>query len=155
MNKCKKLDLQKPSDKKVCNITGLCELSDSVLAIIDNNNKTVKIVEIIKRSIKHGCVFTNAPWDVTKLQNGKEEIAVTVPESGHIHILAVEKHNDIRKMKCLTVEQWCRGIEYSTIGLVVSYGRPGKIVIYSMSGEVLKRFCQDSDGNPLFICHGI
>jgi hypothetical protein len=125
-------------DSKECEVTGLCVISESLLAIVDKENKNLKIIDINNDKITSKVLLTSAPYDITVIPDDK--LAVTLPEEKMIQFLslALPKADAVTSEKSITVSGACNGIDFirNERKLIVTYSNPGTVEILHLDGIV-------------------
>lgn len=110
--------LKDDSDTLPCCIVGICHITDDNLAIIDNTNQNLKLLQLQNQTILASCAFPEPPWGVCKTTDC--ELAVTI--GSWVDRFSKKTQNEIRfvdasngKLKPTRVVQLsglCYGIEY-------------------------------------------
>ncbi|KAL4217406.1 hypothetical protein ACF0H5_023856 [Mactra antiquata] len=118
-----------------CYITDMCVVSDLDLVIIDQNNKSVKLVDI-KSDFVAGCLkFETIPYSITKISN--KQVCVTFPSVQLIRLITVTKHG-LYIHRTLNVNGFCVATVYRDGKLYVSYKNPTKFEILNKDGSVAR-----------------
>ncbi|XP_060575188.1 uncharacterized protein LOC132732725 [Ruditapes philippinarum] len=132
------LNAMSPDDSKECEVTGLCLISESLLAIVDKENKNVKIIDINNDKITANVLLSSPPYDITVVPDDK--LAVTLPEEKKIQFLSLSlpKADSVTPEKTLTVSGACYGIDFirNEKKLIVTYLNPGTVEILDLDGIV-------------------
>jgi hypothetical protein len=131
------LNAMSTHDSKECEVTGLCVISESLVAI-DKGNKTVKIIDINYDKITAKLLLSSVPYDITVIPDDK--LAVTLPKEKKIQFLslALPKADAVTPDKTLTVTGACHGIDFirNERKLIVTYLNPGIVEIFDLDGIV-------------------
>ncbi|XP_060573361.1 uncharacterized protein LOC132731237 [Ruditapes philippinarum] len=93
--------------------------------------------------------FDAKPFGITKVSDYK--VAVTFPDKRMIRMITFSEDMKVLDITKIPGNGYCTGIAYRNPYLVVSYWNPASIKILSMSGEVVKTFDKDDNGQKLFI----
>ncbi|XP_045172829.2 uncharacterized protein LOC123534585 [Mercenaria mercenaria] len=131
-----------------CWITGLVAIDPDTLVCTDNNNYSVKLIDIKSDKITSELKLTSGPWDITYVSY--DQLAVTLTNEKKICLLSFR--SGLSKTRDFAVDGRCDGIDYSNDRLVVSYVDPPKVEILSLDGKVIQRIDTDSSGKALFQC---
>jgi hypothetical protein len=148
----------KTKDNVTCNITGICFLSPIHLAAVDNNNVTVKLIDIEQEKVITELsvgkkIHSDRPWDVTKISS--DQLAVTIPHSKTICFLHLTCFGldliTLSKARTLAVNCLCYGIVYHNNKLIIScIGDHFSVRMLDLAGNVLQSFDKDHEGEQLF-----
>lgn len=137
-------------DKKDCNITGCALLTSEYLALADNENQSIKILDTIGHKISAELVLTSPPWDVTVLSS--DQLAVTLPKERKIQFLDLNS-SGMYEGRSIKVDGDCRGISHSKGRLVVTFDSPKcNVEIMDVDGYVIKTISKTPDGHTMFKC---
>ena len=71
-------------DKEGCYIIDMCLVSDDRIVAVDDNNRSMKLVEVTKGHILHQLKLQDKPWGVC-LMSG-DRVAVTLSGAGRIQV---------------------------------------------------------------------
>ncbi|KAL4216739.1 hypothetical protein ACF0H5_024462 [Mactra antiquata] len=131
--------VRKREDVNKCWITGITEVSEGHLALIDYDNNSIKLCDSVNKKVLSSLLFgktrKDQPWDVTSLSDNV--VAVTFPHGQLIQFVSVSNKLNIMNQKIKT-GGICQGICYHQDKLLVTYWYPGKLEILDMKGEVIK-----------------
>jgi hypothetical protein len=100
------LNAMSPDDPKECEVSGLCLISESLLAIVDKENKIVKIIDINNDKITANVFLSSPPYDMTIVPDDK--LAVTLPEEKKIQFLSLALPKADTVTPCLWGMLWYR-----------------------------------------------
>jgi hypothetical protein len=132
------LNAMSTDDSKECEVTGLCVISESLVAIVDKGNKNVKIIDTNNDKITANVLLSSPPYDITVVPDDK--LAVTLPEEKRIQFLslALPKADAVTPEKSLTVSGACHGIDFirNERKIIVTYSNPGTVEILHLDGTV-------------------
>jgi hypothetical protein len=138
INFIRDLNALSTDDSDECEVTGLCLISESLLAIVDKGNKNVKIIDINNDKITANVLLSSPPYDITVVPDDK--LAVTLPEEKKIQFLSLSlpKADSVTPEKTLTVSGACYGIDFirNEKKLIVTYLNPGTVEILDLNGTV-------------------
>ncbi|XP_060564583.1 uncharacterized protein LOC132723817 [Ruditapes philippinarum] len=138
INFIRDLNAMSTDDSKICEVTGLCIISESLLAIVDKGNKKVKIIDINNDKITSIFLLSSAPYDITVISDDK--LAVTLPAEKKIQflVLALPEADAVTPENSLTVSGACHGINFirNERKLIVTYQNSGTIEILDLDGTV-------------------
>lgn len=133
-------------DEQEAHITGLTVMSQDRLAVVDNRNEKVKVVDLHENAVVSEVKLESPPFDVTTLPN--HELAVTIPEEMAVQILHGNKLSPVRRLK---FDKQCRGICFARDQLFVTFvAFPGEIKILTLQGEELKTLNDSFFGKRIF-----
>lgn len=124
-------------DKKKCCITGIAVLSKDTLIVADNNNDSVKLVDIETDMILSKVNLESAPWAVTAMSD--KQVAVTVPDKETVYILSVTENRTLQNLSDnrIIVKKRCYGIAYAKNRLFITTRDPTKVEVYSTDGKLM------------------
>jgi hypothetical protein len=132
------LNAMSTDDSEEFAITGLCIISESLLAIVDKENKNVKIIDTNSDKITANVLLSLPPYDITVVPDDK--LAVTLPEEKKIQFLslAFPKAVAVTPERSITVSGACHGIDFirNERKLNVTYSNPGTVEILHLNGTV-------------------
>ncbi|XP_045157277.1 uncharacterized protein LOC123523693 [Mercenaria mercenaria] len=129
-------------DENTCCVTGLTVLSNTRLVLVDNNNRSVKLLNTEEGTIMSKVKYESAPWDITLLKPGKQLVAITVPETENVHFLSVIENAILEKLqqKHIKVNGKCYGITNSNdkifVTVMVGGGQSAKLEQYDLDGQL-------------------
>lgn len=147
------------NDEKPGRISGMCQLNNAHIVIVDNSNCLLKVIDTTKQQLVASLRTENKPFDITKIPGNK--VAVTFPQEGQIQFfqMSINDYNngeisgemEINKTDQIDVGDGCHGIACRWDNLVVSFtDEPIRVVIMDLNGQVLKALEKDATGKPLF-----
>ncbi|WAR19874.1 hypothetical protein MAR_001712, partial [Mya arenaria] len=144
---CVRLD----SDEKDCEITGLCQLVDGYIIVIDRKNCNIKMLddEANYAIISH-CALPEFPMDVCVIAD--TEVAVTVTEvtelrtsiKNEIHFIGLIE-GQLEVTKVITLRHGCQKIAHHQSHLYVA--DPYTVYKYTMGGQLIKKIFQNKSGD--------
>ena len=82
------INMTTAGDKNDLYITGLPYLHPNTLLAVDNNNSSIKSVNIWNDTVKSRLSFTSYPWDITSITGDQAD--VTIPEDQTIQVIATK-----------------------------------------------------------------
>ncbi|XP_060588316.1 uncharacterized protein LOC132743771 [Ruditapes philippinarum] len=133
-------------------IISLLVLSEHTLLALNYDRCTLVIFILEKSNAK--CIketkFKNLPCGITKVSDHK--VAVTFPYERMIRLITFSEEMEVLNTTEIPGHGCCFGIAYSNNHLVVSHNESftENINILSMSGEIVKSFDTDDNGQTLF-----
>jgi hypothetical protein len=74
-----------PSEKR-CNIVGMAIISETLMVVADDNNKTIKMIDADTGKLVSKITLSSAPHDVIKLRDNK--LAVSIPDEKCIQMVS-------------------------------------------------------------------
>ncbi|XP_045172287.2 uncharacterized protein LOC123534213 [Mercenaria mercenaria] len=129
------------SDRNDCRITGLAVIDRHRLAVADNINGAIKIIDVKRRTIISELKMLSEPWDVTLLPD--DQLAVTLPYKNMIKVFSF--HNGLSKVRQMSVNELCYGLAFFEGSLIVGM-KYGEVKMINLSGKVLNTFvCGEAD----------
>ncbi|KAL4216742.1 hypothetical protein ACF0H5_024465 [Mactra antiquata] len=132
-------------DVRDCWITGITEVSEGHLALIDCINNSIKLCDSVNKKVLSRLLFgkteTDKPWDVTLISDNV--VAVTFPYGQLIQFVSVSNKLNIMKQKLKTAGE-CQGICFHQDKLIVTYRYPGKLEILDLKEKVIKSITTDT-----------
>jgi DNA-binding beta-propeller fold protein YncE len=133
-----KLNVKLFSDKEDCDISGIDMISDNELVLADYNNRSIKVLDMIKNEITHEMKLEYHPYDLTVPCTNT--VAVTLTNT----IQIITKSHLLRLGDSITVDGECYGITSSRTKYFVSFIKPvPKVAILNHQGDVLQTFSSD------------
>lgn len=140
-------DAKTEDDTAECWHTGATFLGDGRLALVDRQNKKLKIYSKTFR-VQHTFPLSSKPWDVTSVSG--IEIAVTLPEEYAIMVLCVE--DDISQTDYFSTDERCYGIKFARgkFFTLCYDGSPPALKIIDSDGKEVSSISHDDYGSPLF-----
>ncbi|OWF35830.1 tripartite motif-containing protein 2-like [Mizuhopecten yessoensis] len=134
-------------DNAECWHTGAAFLGDGKLALVDRQNKKLKIYNKSYR-VQHTFPLSSKPWDVTLVSSN--EIAVTLPEEYAIMLLVVD--DEITQSDYFSTDERCYGITFARgkFFTLCYDGAPPALKIIGSDGKEIAAISQDDFGSPLF-----
>lgn len=147
-----KIFIKSATDKVEPRVTGMLEVSKDILLLTDNENNSVKAVDMKRQKLCSKLTFSSSPWHITVIPNQKA--AVTIPNDQKVKIISVDISVADRTdmvTRSFKLDGMCYGIAYVQGKLAVSFRSPGKLEIISLDGTVLNKFQPlDPDGIEVF-----
>ncbi|XP_045203967.2 uncharacterized protein LOC123556932 [Mercenaria mercenaria] len=111
------IDVKEKSDKKVCSISGICQLPDETILIVDyNNNKLKRLDQSYK--LLDSLRLHNGPCSICNV--GSDEVAVSLLFAQKVQYISVKKK--LRLTRSFSTGNICRGIVYAEDKLYVCCG---------------------------------
>ncbi|KAH3844746.1 hypothetical protein DPMN_087008 [Dreissena polymorpha] len=138
---CKKKylhDIRITTDKETCDIRGICELSAGYILILDDSNKSVKLLDIQLKVIAHADLI-GSPMDMYTIS--PTEVAVTFGKNMIVQFLNV-KDRQIYIGRKLDFKHTCHGIAYFKNTLFIT--SLTAVYQYTMDGQLLKKIYEDT-----------
>ncbi|XP_053385684.1 uncharacterized protein LOC128550506 [Mercenaria mercenaria] len=141
-----KINVKASTDEKDCFIESMALVSSNKLAIVDNYNRTLKVVDTDNKTIKKAMKFQSSPFGITTISC--DQVAVTFPKECKIEIVSTSE--DISLVETLKTNGSCLGICFKNEKLYVSYlpmppNIPIKFQILRLTGAVQKTIRPDSE----------
>jgi len=116
-------------------LTSIALLTSDRLVVVDYNNQSVKLVNVVQGKVLHQLEVGNMPSSVCSLPGSRA--AVTLPAEKRLIIL--DCGNQLSIVNTITVHGRCEKVDYSNDHLIVLYTHPSKIEILTMNGGVVKQ----------------
>jgi len=130
------IDVRTTPDGWEPGITSIALLNSDQLLVVDWDNRTVKLVDMVQHKVLYRLSVSGIPYGICTLPDSRA--AVTLPEQKNILILNCS--NTLTIMNTIRVSGECKDICYCNEQLVVRYSDPTeKIEILQMNGGVVKR----------------
>jgi primosomal protein N'' len=129
-----KICAQTLREKQMCSITGMTLVSPEFLAIADNRNMTVKMVDVCNQRLTALLNLYTEPWDVTTISIN--EVAVTLPGKQTIQFLSVSSNKLIKK-HAIQTDGECYGISCNQGKIVVLFNDPAKLQIIDIDNNTV------------------
>ncbi|XP_053392691.1 E3 ubiquitin-protein ligase TRIM71-like [Mercenaria mercenaria] len=142
----KNISVKMSSDKKDCYITGIAASFPNQVFLADNNNRTIKMVDINTQAIQQ-LSLDSWPRDVTTTT--RDELAVTLPGNHTIQLISYSS-NILSKNQKLKTDGVCYGISYCQGKLAVTFTIPAKLQIMDLKGTVQTTVITHSNGKTIF-----
>ncbi|KAL4216740.1 hypothetical protein ACF0H5_024463 [Mactra antiquata] len=143
-------------DVSECWITGITEVSEGHLALIDCINNSIKLCDSVNKkvlsSLSFGKTYKDQPCDVTSISD--KVVAVTFPYDHLIQFVSVSNKLNIMNQKIKT-DGHCQCICYHQDKLLVTYGKSGKLEILDMKGKVIKSITTDTTDTFSIFCRSV
>ncbi|XP_060573393.1 uncharacterized protein LOC132731252 [Ruditapes philippinarum] len=132
-------------------ISSLLVLSEHTLLILNWKECSLVIykLEMSQANCMDDIKFETSPSCIAKVSDYK--VAVTFRDKRMIRMITFSEDMKVLDITDIPVNGTCTGVAYRNPYLVVSYWDPAVVKILSMSGEVVKTFDKDDDGQKLFI----
>jgi hypothetical protein len=131
------LNPKSKSDKKECHITGIAMIAPMKIIVADNNNNSIKMIDVETRSGITEIILSSRPADVVTIPENK--LAVPLIEEKCIQL---SSHTDAELSldRRITVGEYCSGVAYCQNKFVVSCWDSKKIIIINHEGDILNVF---------------
>lgn len=145
-------DVSTADEFKECDMFGSTLLSDGRLMLTDWNNKKVKLVDTAFNVVDQ-IIVPGHPDDICSINPEEAAVSMTMQK-------IVQFINLVPKMsliRTINTEEHCRGIAYYDGHIYVVCGGfknegYGKLVIYTISGELVKTIETNNAGQRIFAC---
>ncbi|XP_045190079.2 uncharacterized protein LOC123547219 [Mercenaria mercenaria] len=134
-----KINIKTEQDSKDCYIRGMTIISKDRLAIADNGNSSIKIVDTKQSRILSDMKLNSPPWDVVLLP--ADELAVTIPWNYMIQVLSISDQLSTKRQ--IKVKGNCYGLSYFNQNFVVTFSFPAKVEILTVQGDILMTLMND------------
>ena len=132
------INIKHGSDNKTCNATGLAFLSCDQIAVADNANKSVKIIDVSHDKILSRITLSSSPCDVAVIP--PHQLAVSLNDEKVIQLLSFEK--GLTKEVQIKTQGCCSGLRHKDGNLIVTYTHFNTQIIEALSpkGDILFAF---------------
>ncbi|XP_060568485.1 E3 ubiquitin-protein ligase TRIM71-like [Ruditapes philippinarum] len=147
MSTSRNIDVKTSSDTEECHISGLIVFSQNQVFVADNNNKSIKMIDINSEEIKQ-LKLESKPWDITIVT--RDTLAVTLTYTDTIQFISFSSNSLSLKNK-LKVSGWCHGISHHQGKLALTFLSPAKLQIMDLKGNMKITVEKDSNGDSIFI----
>ncbi|XP_052782001.1 uncharacterized protein LOC128218383 [Mya arenaria] len=135
------------ADPIKCGLTSVALLSGERLLLADFINSSVKLVDTTTNKMVSQVKLPGDPQDLCLLPG--DRAAVALPNKKKIQF--VSTRGNVTLQEVVNVDGRCYGIDFCDDNLIVSFSRPGKVVMIDIKGKVKKSVDKDSSGKPLFL----
>ncbi|XP_045178166.2 uncharacterized protein LOC123538265 [Mercenaria mercenaria] len=126
------INVRTETDSWSCSIFGCALLSSDILVLTDYNNKKLKVVNTLTKTVVDEKTLDSTPFDVAVLP--EDEIAVTMPDKGEI--LIIRTNGQLSTSRSIKVQGRCRGITYHQDHLYVVCASPSCVLVLDTKGNV-------------------
>ncbi|XP_060587116.1 uncharacterized protein LOC132742664 [Ruditapes philippinarum] len=121
------------TNKKTCEITGLCKISDNYLLAADWANASIKLINIVSKFTSDEVKLDYEPFDLTLIKTNM--VATTMPNVGKIQLISITQENKFVLSTQVKVPDKCYGIAFKKPNLVVSC--QGEVYEIELNGAVV------------------
>ncbi|XP_052239846.1 uncharacterized protein LOC127850679 isoform X3 [Dreissena polymorpha] len=130
-----------PSDSYVCNISGICVLTDGQVLVADWKNKRFKLLNQQYQVVSH-CRGTDAIWDMCPITPSEVAVAVNENDSNthEVQFITVTQ-SQLTLGRKLELQHECRGIAHHQGELFICSGTA--LFKYTLSGKQVCRLYED------------
>lgn len=149
------INVKADCDTDDCFITDCCILDQQYMVACDQNNCSVKLLDLESLSVVYVRSVRTTPEAATKIND--REIALVRGQLSRSIIeflsLTLSRTLIFRQKRAIHTEMYCTDIVFYQNSLIVSmheYENKGKIQILSMRGKILFSLEQDETGGQLF-----
>jgi hypothetical protein len=140
----REISMKHDSDSNSCyDIRSICKLKDGCVIIADNNNKSLKRLDMASFKIVDVCQLPSCPWQICEIDS---EIAVSSSEM-NIAIVTTEGH--LKVMREIKTNHKCYGLGYGNGKIYVTDSNE-TILVYNKTGAMLIQCSKDQSGDNLF-----
>lgn len=151
------------SDDTMCSISGISRLPDGPIALVDNGNSKIKLLNPSTFSVISELKLPPAPFEICHTSGTEMAITVCLCTNSQLYRSKVQfvkvEHGKLVRSKTFKLRHECRGIAYHNGQLYI--GSANTLYVYSMSGEQLSklyedktcvcRFCLSDNGVTIYI----
>jgi hypothetical protein len=106
------------------------------LVIIEEQNVSLKLIDLIERNVESSIDLSDKPFDVTKVD--ENTVATSLTFGKKIQLLSVTSNGNITLAGSIHVGKQCYGIDYMNPYLIVACQNPGSIEILHPNGMYIK-----------------
>ena len=124
------LTIRYKKDRYDCILTRMVVVSCDEFLLVDNNNRTLKILNVNENKITSTFTTDDDPWDITTIDAGTFAVTIT---KGEIVIINVTK----KISKSHSIKN-CGGIDYRNGILAVSFDNLASVQLLDMKGTILQ-----------------
>lgn len=153
-----KFDLNQKSDTNTEDyvFNGSLNLPDGKTIFTDWKNRKLKLVDN-NYTLRGHIEVPGEPYSLCCINN--QSVAVTLRDEKLIQFVSLD-HMKMKLEKRFKVDEYCRGIAYNNNRLFITVGGGegeihGQLRVYSMSGDLLRIYEEDSQGKPFFASPGL
>ncbi|XP_060580308.1 uncharacterized protein LOC132737087 isoform X1 [Ruditapes philippinarum] len=140
----REISIKHDSDSYSCyDIRSICKLKDGCVIIADDNNQSLKRLDMTSFKILVVCQLPRCPWQICKIDN---EIAVS---SHGMNIDIVTTKGPLKVAREIKTDHRCLGLMYRN-GKIYVTDSFKTIFVYNKTGKILSQFSKDQSGNNLF-----
>lgn len=141
-------NIKTPDDDNTCSITGLCELPDGLIAIVDGSNKKVKLFNLITNSVI-AALTLSCPRGICHTNGTEMAVTTYTEQKGEIKIINAGsgKLIDTNTIKLQGIKL-CDKIIYHDSRLYV--GSVAALHVYTLSGVLIKILYSNKDEMLVF-----
>jgi len=136
-----------PSDEFNCSLTGMALVEHNRIILCDNNNQSVKILDLLSCRRISTVRVSSKPYDVCAIP--KQQFAISLPNEGKIQMIKIQ--GSLALTTSFKTRNNCRGIRNVRNTLVVTYWDGNGLEILDLDGQVLKQIQSDENGQPLIL----
>ncbi|KAH3826794.1 uncharacterized protein LOC127882163 [Dreissena polymorpha] len=139
--KCKEIMLYSvklASDQKTCSITGICELPNGELIVVDNTNQNVKLLDM-QFNVVANTVLQHSPSDMCSIS--PNEVAIASESGRTIQFLTVNNRHIVLG-RTLQFKHDCHGIAHYKGSVFVTSGTT--LCQYTLDGQLVKNIYEDT-----------
>lgn len=135
------VNVRQRGDKQKCYITGLCQLPGGPTALVDNQNKKVKLLDSSTYAVVAEVELPQYPFDICNTTG--TELAVTVSQLKDLNWVRHEVHflntrnEKLTRTNIVQFSHPCCGIVHASGHLYVSNGTG--LYIYTLAGQPVKK----------------
>ena len=119
-------------------------LDNNMLTFTDNNNYSVKIVDVNTNKVISGIQLPTKPWDITRVE--QDQLVVTCGNK----LVFIKVVKTLSVMKEVDIGGQSRGIVYTNNTFICSFVNPGCVKIIDLGGKILKTITTDIRRQTMF-----
>lgn len=129
-------------------ITGICQLPDGRIAIVDNVNKSVKMLSS-SFSLASELKMASKPFDICHKSENELLVACNFQHKGEV-VSVYAGYQNLTASRAMKFDHMCIAIAFNDHKLYLA--SPKRIFIYSKSGKFLKTIYDDETGCLQSLC---
>ncbi|WAQ95639.1 hypothetical protein MAR_028329 [Mya arenaria] len=121
----------KAKGERTCDVQGMVCTGQGIFVLTDWDNKTLKAVDIIGKSVLSVLQLDASPFDITQLKANL--LAVTLPEARQIVLVQLLSNGNLNVFETISVTEKCFGIAVLDPGHIIVVN--SNVEVYDLQGN--------------------